>query len=237
MDESWIKFYRKSRENFLYKTKKPHTRREAWEDMLLEVNFTDEFCILGNEKIECKRGQSTLCLESWGKVFNWKSKSKVKRFFDLLKKNEMICVENLVKTTRITICNYESYQGDRNTDETQMKRKRNTDETQTKPIKEYKERKEEKNISTSKFDLFWDTYDKKVGREKCLEAWKNIPESEIEKILEHVPRYVASTPDIKYRKNPLTYLNGKHWNDEIICQDSSTSSSSKTLDGRPKLVG
>jgi hypothetical protein len=28
--------------------------------------------------------------------------------------------------------------------------------------------------------------------------------------------YVASTPDKQFRKDPLTYLNQKAWNDEII---------------------
>ena len=30
-----------------------------------------------------------------------------------------------------------------------------------------------------------------------------------------VVSYVLSTPDVKFRKNPLTWLNGKCWNDEI----------------------
>jgi hypothetical protein len=34
-------------------------------------------------------------------------------------------------------------------------------------------------------------------------------------INESVLDYVNSTPDVKFRKNPLTYLNGKNWNDEI----------------------
>jgi hypothetical protein len=28
--------------------------------------------------------------------------------------------------------------------------------------------------------------------------------------------YVKSTPDKQFRKDPTTYLNGKHWKDEII---------------------
>jgi hypothetical protein len=47
-------------------------------------------------------------------------------------------------TTRLTVCNYESYQGERNANETQKKRKRNTNEIQTTPIEEEEERKEEK---------------------------------------------------------------------------------------------
>jgi len=134
----WIKLHRKSYDNFLYRTNKPHTRREAWEDMLVFVNFEDSFWICGNESIECKKGQSLMSLEAWGRVFNW-DKSRVKRFFQLLIENEMILQENLRKTTRITICNYDTYQGDQNANETQKKRKRNAKETQTTPIKEEEE--------------------------------------------------------------------------------------------------
>lgn len=138
--DGWIKLYRKSYNNFLYKTNKPHTRREAWEDLLLNVNFCDSFWNLGNEKIECKKGQSLMSLESWGNFFNW-DKSRVKRFFQLLQNEKMIVVENLRKTTRITICNYEEYQCDQYANETQMKQERNANETQMKPIEEEKERK------------------------------------------------------------------------------------------------
>ena len=41
-------------------------------------------------------------------------------------------------------------------------------------------------------------------------------ESEVKKILESVDNYVISNPDLQYRKNPLTYLNGKCFNDEVI---------------------
>ena len=38
-------------------------------------------------------------------------------------------------------------------------------------------------------------------------------EKDIDKILEVVSEYVNLTPDVKYRKNPLSWLNGKCWND------------------------
>jgi uncharacterized phage protein (TIGR02220 family) len=148
--DGWVKFHRKAYDNFLYKEHRPHTRREAWEDIIAMVNFEDAEFLIGNIKIECKRGQSVMSLESWGKIFNW-DKSKVKRFFDLLSNEKMIVTENLSKTTRITICNYEQYQGDRNADETLMKRKRNADETLMKPIKEEEERKEEIRILYGQF--------------------------------------------------------------------------------------
>lgn len=71
------------------------------------------------------------------------------------------------------------------------------------------------------FDTFWNLYDKKIGRDKCFNKFLTLSESEIQSILKAVPNYVKLTPDEKYRKNPQTYLNGKHWEDEIEDQKQS----------------
>ena len=72
------------------------------------------------------------------------------------------------------------------------------------------------NISIdSEFENFWNLYGKKVDRVKCEKAWKKLKKQEVEKILETIEAYVLSNPDIQYRKNPLTYLNGKCFNDEL----------------------
>jgi IS4 transposase len=55
-----------------------------------------------------------------------------------------------------------------------------------------------------------------VSREKCLKVFKKLKVEEIDKIKSTLKDYVSSTPDSQYRKNPLTYLNQKSWNDEII---------------------
>lgn len=65
------------------------------------------------------------------------------------------------------------------------------------------------------FKLFWDAYSKKVGREKSFKAWSKIPESLRDHVIEKAKIYIQSTPEVKYRKNPETWLNGKCWEDEI----------------------
>lgn len=65
------------------------------------------------------------------------------------------------------------------------------------------------------FDKFWDAYGKKVDRVKCEKTWSRLTNQEIEKIIATVGQYVQANPDLQYRKNPLTYLNGKCFNDEI----------------------
>ncbi len=66
------------------------------------------------------------------------------------------------------------------------------------------------------FETFWNLYDKKTGKDKSEKKWYTIPESERKKIIDHIPKYKISQPEKRFRKNPLTYLNNKSWNDEII---------------------
>ena len=67
------------------------------------------------------------------------------------------------------------------------------------------------------FDIFWNNYDKKVDSSKCFKAWlKLVKECEREFVQKQALKYAESTPDVKFRKNPLTWLNGQCWNDETL---------------------
>ncbi len=68
----------------------------------------------------------------------------------------------------------------------------------------------------AEFEMFWDAYAKKKDRDKCFSKWKKLKQSEKDSIFESVYLYVQYTPDKQYRKNPLTWLNGKCWEDEIV---------------------
>lgn len=76
--------------------------------------------------------------------------------------------------------------------------------------------KESKGDNNGEFEIWWNMYNKKTGKHKTLLRFSRLSKKEIEAIMEHTPKYIASTPDPKFRKDPLTYLNGKCWEDEII---------------------
>lgn len=63
------------------------------------------------------------------------------------------------------------------------------------------------------FDTFFEAYGKQVDKIPCQREWLNIEREEHAKILEHVPKYVNSTPDVKFRKKPLNYLKDRTWLD------------------------
>jgi len=71
------------------------------------------------------------------------------------------------------------------------------------------------NINES-FEKFWNLYDKKQGRTEVNKKWRKLKEVDRQEILQHVPLYVAATPDKQYRKNAMTYLNQKTWKDEEL---------------------
>jgi len=147
MTVGWIKIHRSIKTHWLY-NEKPYSRLNAWLDILLEVNHTENKFPIKDKIFICKRGESLNSLDTWSKRWGW-NKSKVRRFLKLLESDSMIELKSEHKTTRLTVCNYDTYQDERNADETQMKRKRNADETHLTPNKNDKNNKNEKNNNIS----------------------------------------------------------------------------------------
>lgn len=115
-EKGWICLHREITEHWLWSDA---VKLKWWLDILLSVNHKDQKVLIGNKLFDCKRGQSVMSLSNWGKRWGV-SKSKVDRFFDLLIDDGIIVKENLTKTIRITICNYENYQEARNRKETDV---------------------------------------------------------------------------------------------------------------------
>ena len=64
------------------------------------------------------------------------------------------------------------------------------------------------------FEEFWQAFGKKEDRHKCQQRWGALKPAEQQAAITAVPAYVVATPEKRYRKNPLTWLNGKCWLDE-----------------------
>ena len=73
----------------------------------------------------------------------------------------------------------------------------------------------DKVVDTS-FETFWLLYAKKRGRKRTEAKWNKLSLRDKIDCINAVPAYVASTPDAQYRCDPLTYLNGERWKDEIL---------------------
>jgi hypothetical protein len=171
--EGWIKTHRKIQDHWIYKEHRVFSNFEAWTDILLNVNHCEAKVYIKGTLFTVKRGESINSLETWAKRWNW-TKSKVRRFLELLQSDEMVVIKNEHKTTRLTVCNYDSYQDTRNADETEMKRRRNADETRVKPYKNDKNENNDNNIEERKQEFAQDMveFSGKFNREMMVDFYE-----------------------------------------------------------------
>lgn len=127
--------------------------------------------------------------------------------------------------TQITVCNYDSYQGEETERGTQRAHKGHTKGTQratTEEVKNNKKSKNSKNINTPHtpqvgFEEFWDVYGKKVDRAKCERKWGKLKYEEQLEAVDHAKRYRQHHQDVDklaYLPGPYRYLNNKMYRDE-----------------------
>jgi hypothetical protein len=74
------------------------------------------------------------------------------------------------------------------------------------------------------FDRFWDAYGKKRGRANALRQWQALKPADRAKALDTVAAYVASTPEVRYRKDPERWLRHRCFDDQIIITTTPTQS-------------
>ena len=139
----WIKLHRSIQNNWLFTEKRKFSKLEAWIDIILTCNHSDNKVMIKGKLYDVKRGQSILSLDSWSKRWDW-DKSSVRRYFGTLQNEAMIVYTSDNITTHLTVCKYEDYQGTCNADETPTKRRRTSNDTNLR----MKEEKEYKDIPT-----------------------------------------------------------------------------------------
>lgn len=78
------------------------------------------------------------------------------------------------------------------------------------------------------FEDFWNLYDKKVEKPKCMKLWANLTARQKLDCIAYIPLYKQSQPDKQYRKHPQTFLRNHSWEDEIINHGTTSAINSKT---------
>lgn len=67
-------------------------------------------------------------------------------------------------------------------------------------------------VSDYSFETVWTMYGKPIGNVEVLKAkWNSLSAKNKDIILDYIPRYVASTPEIRYRKNFENFLSERYW--------------------------
>ena len=148
--EGWIKIHRQIREHWIWDDP---MYLKAWIGILISVNHEDRKVLIEGELIECNRGQSLLSLTGWSKLFGKKwTIQRVRTFFELLKRDQMIITEGLRKTTRVTVCKYDEYQIEQQTKNKQRTKRQQPDNNQITTNKN--EKNEKKEIMIKKENAF-----------------------------------------------------------------------------------
>jgi DNA replication protein DnaD len=108
-NQGWISLHRNIKNSLFYPKNRAFTNYEAWIDLLLNANHSDQKVLIGAEIYECHRGELLRSQETLAKHLNW-SKSKVRRFLKNLTDNGSISLQTDSKISRIIITNYDFYQ-------------------------------------------------------------------------------------------------------------------------------
>lgn len=216
----WLKLHRKLL-NWEWYNKSEYVH--LFLHILIKANFEDKKW----QGIEVKKGQLVTSINHLS-LETGISERSIRTILNKLKTTSELTIKTTNKFSVITIEKYSEYQCDeeKTTSKTTNKaspKRQTTDKqlTTTKEVKKEEKENKEEYIKHSAdadidFDNFWNIYDKKNDKERCIKIWNKINQSDKEKILEVLPSYIKNTPDKKYRKNPSAWLSGKRWNDEII---------------------
>lgn len=71
-------------------------------------------------------------------------------------------------------------------------------------------------LRSDSFEKFWNYYGKKGSKKISRERFMKLSETDIESIRKHLPAYLKSTPERKFRKDAERYLSNRLWeNDDI----------------------
>lgn len=128
--KGWISLDRQITDNWIWEDK-PFAYGQAWIDMLMMANHSDKKVLIDKTPIEVSKGEfitsELKLMDRWG----W-SKSKVRRFLELLQNDGMIVKKTDRKKTTINIVNYSIY----NTFETTERPQKDHRKTTKRPQKD-----------------------------------------------------------------------------------------------------
>lgn len=152
----FIKVYRSILDNILW-DKKKKSMFEAWIYILLKANWQDAKVNIGFEIVPIKRGEFLTSQDQLSKAFRW-DRSTVRKFLYMIERDHMCVLHTTKKYTKITICNYESYQEVSPRAQQQSNNKATTEQHQHNITKEeLKNNKEEEGVFKMGFSISLET--------------------------------------------------------------------------------
>lgn len=157
----WVKVYRSFINHWLWDDE-PYTKSQAFLWMLLKANHKPNKFPFGNEIIECKRGEFITSQLKLSEKFKW-NREQIRAFLNHLQTDQMIHQQTTNKYTKITICNYDTYQAHAPTDSPTNHQQFHQQADTNKNVKEIKE--EEVALRFKKFMEWFNETTKRKFRE------------------------------------------------------------------------
>lgn len=218
-NKGFIQLPRSVLDEFLWQERREYSKFEAWLDIVMFARWSDEptEVVIGNAVYTVKRGEQIRSLRTLSTTWNWNI-SKVRRFLKMIENRHRVVTKSDTQTTRISICDFDTYQPVRNANETQMTHERNANEKQMNTIEEGNKGKKVKKVSKSYSDDFeeaWVSYRRKGGKKAAFQQWENLSQEEKNKAKSHIPRYV-STRELTYQKDFEKYLKDGHYESDVM---------------------
>lgn len=106
--QGWIKLHRQIREHWVWSRA---DYAKAFMDILMLVNHARATVMIKGDLYTVNPGESVRSIETWAKELgNGWTRQRVRTLFSLLEKSGIINQVTDTKTTRLSICNWETYQ-------------------------------------------------------------------------------------------------------------------------------
>ncbi|MBZ5203228.1 hypothetical protein HU147_18655 [Planomicrobium chinense] len=222
----WFSVHRKLKDSTVFSD--PFILK-LWMLCLMKVSYTEHEQLVGTQVVKLQPGEFVTGRFALAEEYNKGSAPKnrvndltIWRWLKLLEKLEMLNIKSSNKFSVVTVLNWQMYQGN----EQQMNIKRTTDEqqmnTNNKGNKENKGNKKDTVQHAELFESWWSLYGNKKGKVKCETKYASLLKKySHEQIIEGTHLYLNHREGLAKRgefvpqqKNPLTFLNGEHFNDE-----------------------
>ena len=109
--KGFVKIDREDMAFYLPKDKE-FSKSEAWIYLIMDANIEDREVLLAGENVLIKRGELIKSLRSLATTWRWKI-GRVRRFLEQAQQRNTLRHAGGTAATHITICNYDSYEGQR----------------------------------------------------------------------------------------------------------------------------
>jgi len=208
--DGWIKIYRKIVESEMYQSLDSKQRDVMFQCLLL-ANHSNKKWEWGGELFECKPGQFITSLSKIKKrCAKDVSIKNIRTGLLKLKKWKFLAIKSAKTGRLITICNWETYQGNGQSTGQSIGPTGGKEAATNKNNKEYKE------VLFGHFQEFWNRYPKKIKKKDTEQKFLNLKVEEAEKILQVLSEWLnIYGRELKFTPAPNVFINQRRWEDEL----------------------